>query len=250
MKIATWNVNRPVAADRREAARAEIDKVSADILVLTETHDDFKPGLPFQCSSEKGRDGNYPQPHRWVTIWSNRRLEKIATSDHIRTTAARIFPIDGEPFLVFGTVLPWRDSEWGSPPSRGVAAFDEALKVQVFDWKKLHREYPKDELFVLGDFNQDLALAAYSGTKATKAILIAALEDCGLVALTAGDRDPIRRDSPRFACVDHICALRNSRWISEKTERWPNTTTPPTRLSDHFGVAVTLAPDHGPIIGD
>jgi endonuclease/exonuclease/phosphatase family metal-dependent hydrolase len=241
MKIATWNVNRPVGATRREAARVEIDRVAADVLVLTETHDGFDSGFPFSCSSAEGRDGNYQRPHRWVTIWSKYRLEKLATSDPIRTTAARIFPSDGAPFLVFGTVLPWRNSVWGNPPYHGAAAFDEALKVQVFDWKNLHCQYPNDELFVLGDFNQDLAITPYCGTKVTRAILSSALKDCDLVALTAGESDPVRRDLKKFACIDHICAFTNSRWKLLRTERWPNTAEPKEGPSDHFGIAVLLA---------
>ena len=104
-------------------------------------------------------------------------------------------------------------------------------------------EYPKDELFVLGDFNQDLARVRYCGTKVTRDLLTAALEDCGLVAITAGDGDPIRRDSPPFACIDHVCALRNSRWRSELAVRWPDVPKPDKRLSDHFGVAVLFVPD-------
>jgi hypothetical protein len=249
MKIATWNVNRPVDAARSVAIRVEIDKIAADILVLTEAHDGFNPGFSFSCSSAPGRDGNYPHLHRWVTIWSNNRLEKVATSDDKRTTAARIFPSEGAPFLIYGTVLPWDGDNWHDYPSTGGVAFGEALKVQVSDWKILHCQYPNDDLFVLGDFNQDLAITPYRGTKVTRGMLSVALSDCGLVALTAGERDPVRRDSPRFACIDHICAFSNSRWRSEKTERWPDTTKPPKGLSDHFGVAVTLALDRDPTVG-
>lgn len=57
MKLATWNVNKPVAEARREAIQAEINKIAADILVLTETHDGFNPGHLFSHPSAAGRDG-------------------------------------------------------------------------------------------------------------------------------------------------------------------------------------------------
>ena len=44
MKLATWNVELPVSVRRREAIRAHIDNVGADVLVLTETHDGLLTG--------------------------------------------------------------------------------------------------------------------------------------------------------------------------------------------------------------
>ncbi len=240
MKLATWNVALPVSERRRTAARAEIDKIEADVLVLTEAHDGFDPGFRKSHSSAAGRDDNYPSPHRWVTIWSNFELTPIATSDVNRTAAARVFPKDGDPFLVYGTVLPWVGSKWHDYPSAGGIAFTEALKVQVADWHRMRHKYPDDELFVLGDFNQDLVHPRYYGSKTNRAALVAALNECGLVAITEGDGDPIRRDLKDFACIDHICALSGSRWKPEKTERWPNVAKPEKWLSDHFGVAVSF----------
>ena len=248
MKMATWNLDRPVSDKRRKAARAEIDKIAPDILVLTETHDGFNPGLQFSESSAGGRDGvgRYKSDdHHWVTIWSNYPLEKLSTEDEKRTVAVRVSPSEGAPFLVYGTVLPWTGSEWHGHPSDGGVAFGEALKVQVSDWKKLQHEHPEDELFVLGDFNQDLADTRYCGTKVTRDLLSEALKNCGLVAITAGDGDPVRRELKDFACIDHICALNNSCWSTEGTERWPNTPKPEKWLSDHFGVAVSLVPNIG-----
>jgi len=236
LKLATWNVALPVAAARRDAARIWTDKIAADILVLTETHDVFDPGLQYSCSSAGGRDESHLSPHHWVTIWSKYRLEELKTSDAKRTAAARAFPEDGPPFLVYGTVLPWIGSKWQGHPSAGGVAFGESLKVQASDWKRLHREYPEDELFVLGDFNQDLVKPPrYYGSRANRAALIKALDDCGLVVITAGDGDPVRRDSAPCACIDHICALRNSRWRAGSAERWPNIAKPDKSLSDHFG---------------
>ena len=38
MKLANWNVAKPVAPGRRELLPAHIAKIRADVLVLTETH--------------------------------------------------------------------------------------------------------------------------------------------------------------------------------------------------------------------
>jgi hypothetical protein len=217
-------------------------RIAADVWVLTETHDSFSPGLPFSCSSAAGRDGLHQPAHRWVTIWSSHRLEPLATNDPERTAATRVFCDVGPPFLVYGTVLPWIGSKWRNHPTAGGFAFREALKVQVSDWASLRLKFPTDELFVLGDFNQDLVQPRYYGSKVARAALNAGLGDVGLIALTAGAGDPIRRDSAPFACIDHICALRDSRWSPEPAVRWPDLPRPEKRLSDHFGVAVKFTP--------
>ena len=149
MKLATWNLARPVADYRRQEMRRHTNEQDADVWVLTETHDGFSPGHRWSHSSAAGRDGLDKEEHRWVTIWSRHRLERITTSDDKRTAAARILPESEEPFMVFGTVLPWLGSPWRGHPSAGGVAFREALKVQQADWLKCRDEYRDDEFFLL-----------------------------------------------------------------------------------------------------
>jgi len=243
MKLANWNLERAATPSRRKILRDQTDAIAADVWIFTETHDDFTPGLPHACSSASGRDGipGLDKPSdRWVSVYSRFPLEQLPTQDAIRTAAARIFPDNAAPFIAFGTVLPWSGNNWRGHRSAGGAAFREALNLQLSDWKNLRREYPDDELFVLGDFNQDLVHPRYYGSRLNQTTLRTALNECGLVALTAGDGDPIRRDSPPYACIDHICSLRDSRWLPQPAMRWPDTPKPDKRLSDHFGLAVTF----------
>jgi endonuclease/exonuclease/phosphatase family metal-dependent hydrolase len=240
LKLATWNVMLPVASRRREALRAHIDTIAPDVIVLTETHDGFEPGLCHAHSSAAGRDGSHGAEHRWVSIWSRFPLESIDTSDPQRTAAARVMPDHGDPFLIYGTVLPWTGSPWREHPSAGGIAFRESLAVQRADWLALREAHSHSELFVMGDFNQDLVTPRYCGSRANRSSLEAALADAGLVALTGGERDPIRRDSPACACIDHIAARTDSRWRASATKRWPETERPEKWLTDHFGVAVVL----------
>lgn len=240
MKLATWNLALPIAQSHRNAARAWTDRIAADIWVLTETHDGFTPGHRFSTSSAAGRDGHHEPEHRWATIWSRHRLERLTTRDEKRTVAARVYPDDGPTFVIYGTVLPWIGSRWREQPGDGGVAFREALKVQASDWLSIRQAYPDDGMFILGDFNQDLVRPHYYGSNAGRERLAAALDNAGLMSLTAGDRDPVRRDSAPFACIDHICALRNSRWLPGPAMRWPDLPKPEGRLSDHFGIAVTF----------
>ncbi len=244
MKLATWNLNLPVSETRRVAMRRHTDREQADVWVLTETHDGFTPGHAHAHSSAPGRDDDHGIEHRWVTIWSRYPLEPLETADAQRTAAARISPESGAPFIVYGTVLPWVGSPWRGHPSAGGVAFREALSVQAADWMRLRRAYPEDEFFLLGDLNQDLVTTTprYYGSGANRSVLENALEGAGLTAITAGPGDPVRRDSGPCACIDHICARRDSNWQAVPAVRWPDVPVPEKWLSDHFGLSVLLTP--------
>jgi hypothetical protein len=47
--------------------------------------------------------------------------------------------------------------------------------------------------------------APHRNREVQTAALRTALEDTGFHAMTAGDADPIARDSPPHTCIDHIC---------------------------------------------
>ena len=240
LKLANWNVMLPVSPHRREALRSHIDQQQADVWVLTETHDGFTTGQPHCHSSAAGRDGKHKPEHRWVTIWSRFPIEPLETSDEERTAAVRIKWDAETPFIVYGTVLPWIGSKWREFASAEGVAFREALAVQAADWNQLRQEYPDDEFFVIGDFNQDLVTPHYYGSRINRDALEAALQEAGLVALTGGEEDPIRRDSAPCACIDHICAREDSRWQAEPAVRWPDVSVPDKKLTDHFGVSIAF----------
>ena len=240
MIIATWNVMLPVAARRRVELRAHIDAIAPEILVLTETHDGFDAGLPYKHPSAPGRDGLQGHEHRWATICSRYPMHPIETSDPARTAAALIMRQQAVPLLIYGTVLPWIGSTWREYPSVNGQAFAASLEIQVNDWIMLRSAHPDAEIFVAGDFNQDLVTPRYYGSQLNRARLEEGLERAGLVAYTAGAHDPIRRDSPPCACIDHIAGRLDSRFRIQRTRRWPESVVPSKALSDHFGVAVEL----------
>lgn len=240
MKLATWNLER---AKNCAALRQCTDEQNADVWVLTETHDVFSTGQAHSSSASARRDGTKLDGtgDRWVTITSKHPIQPLATTDGVRTHAARVSPKEIAPFVVFGTVLPWRGDKWRGFSSAGGVAFAEALKVQLADWRKLRAEFPEDEFFVLGDFNQDLAAEHYYGSKVSRAALTDALDAIGCTALTGGEGDPIVRDSAPFACIDHICARRDSCWTARAAQRWPDSPQPVRALSDHFGVSIEFS---------
>jgi len=117
-----------------------------------------------------------------------------------------------------------------------------ALETQLQDWITLQQAYPKEEFFLLGDFNQDLVgKPRYCGTQSNRQALENSLAKAGLMAITGEANDPIRRHSSQYACIDHICIKTDSQWTLDATNRWPNRDTPDRAISDHFGVAATLS---------
>lgn len=236
-RLANWNVNRPVAPSRVAAVRAAIEAVSADIIVLTEAHFALRLDFGHSLSSLPGRDGVHRPQHRWVTICSRFPLQPLPVLDAHRTVAARFDPGGGS-VMLFGTVLPWKGSHWRDAGPR--EAFQEALRLQMEDVTRLRDAFPEDDVLMVGDFNQDLCGGCYAGTAANGRLLGARLHDAGLVAITAGENDPVRRAAPAYACIDHICMPRDTCWTVDDIWCWPDLPAPPAGLSDHFGVAADL----------
>lgn len=139
---------------------------------------------------------------------------------------------------MYGTVLPWLGSTWRGVPAADGEAFGAALAAQSSDWSRLRAAYPGHDFVLAGDFNQDLAPSHYYGSRRNRERLVRALDAAGLVALTAGDDDPVYRASCAHACIDHICLSAQGHWRVEGLSRWPATID--GRLSDHFGIAVEL----------
>lgn len=241
MKFATWNVARlvPSAIRRSTLVADQINRVAADVWVLTETDASFRPGPGFQSAATAGADRPGEASERWTMIWSRFPLEPLApTSDPIRAVAARIVPPDGAPLIVYGTVLPWLGSPWCGVAAAQGKAFAAALAAQESDWHRLRAAYPDHDIIIAGDFNQDLADSHYYGSRENRRQLRLALDCAGFVALTADGSDPVRRNSPPCACIDHICISTPSRLLAGSPFRWPDLPKPDRRLSDHFGIGV------------
>ncbi len=245
MRIATWNLQRPRhPGGRREKAICRLlEAIDADVWVLTETHESVTPGCGYEPAMTSGTDRPGQPGERWAAIWSRYPIESLPpTRDPVRSVLARVAPPYGAPLVVCATVLPWLGSPWQGIPSAHGAAFAAALDLQAGDWEATRRSYPDHDLLVAGDFNQDLASSYYYGSRLNRAKLLDVLRQARLTPLTSGNHDPIRRDSPPFACIDHMCLTEGSNWQPGHISRWPDLPNPDRRLSGHFGVAIDFQP--------
>ena len=239
--IANWNVER-VIPDRGRFNRisktlSEIDSV---IWFLTETHEKLIPCIGFHYVFSGVPDRDSQAGERWSAIWSRWPIENLDeyVTDKFRCAAGRIGNSPFGELIVCATVLPWATD----PRGQEVGSFEiykENLLNQQADWLRLNAAFPMASLIVAGDFNQSLAPKHSYGSKEKRALLEQVLSDSRLKPLTAGKNDPIFRDSPPNACIDHICVSTSVADV-KTTERWPEEQTLEGADSDHFGVRVQI----------
>ena len=241
MRIATWNVQRPTSGRKRARQQEWLDRINADIWVLTETHEALQPSPRHQSVVTTESDPSQQHGEAWVAIWSRYPIRALeSTSDPGRAVAAMVSLPTGE-LLVYGTVLPWLGSAWGQPAST-TAAFVRALEAQRADWLQRRDQHPSAEMCVAGDLNQDLASRHYYGSSTNRDALNASLRDAGLHGVTGGSDDPVFAQSGgSHASIDHIAL---SSHLSERVEQrgcWPEAASALPELSDHFGVFVDIS---------
>jgi hypothetical protein len=154
VRLATWNVERLANRPKRDRVLASMAEIGADVWIFTESDDELVPAgiASLHCSDADEKRG---ASERWVSIASRYPLEPLALSgDPFRSAAARVYPTDGDPFVVFGTVLPWTSDRWRG--LRGSDGFAGALGAQLGDLRRLRSGEPLVDLVWAGDFNQHL----------------------------------------------------------------------------------------------
>jgi endonuclease/exonuclease/phosphatase family metal-dependent hydrolase len=242
MKIATWNLERALPqSGQAERQRQWLNRIDADLLVLTETHLGMTPengyhsiaSGPRHRTPEHGRDIG----ERWVQIWVREdwAIAPLETSNDLYTACALV-DCSGRSCLLYGTVLPWPET------ADQDQVFATALAAQQADWQRLRATYPEAVLIVAGDFNQDLNALHYFGSRRNKQALRQALDRVGLACLTAGENDPVHQLlNSQHSNTDHICVTHNSPSQFQQAFVWPQRLEDLRGLSDHFGVGVEIS---------
>ncbi|HSM82143.1 MAG TPA: endonuclease/exonuclease/phosphatase family protein [Nodosilinea sp.] len=241
MKIATWNLERALPQSAQaERQRQWLNRIDADIWILTETHLGITPGADYYSVSSGPTDRCLTNGECWVQIWVRAGvLTPLKTADEARTAAALLTLPHGPHWVLYGTVLPWLGSTWRShPPAQAFAA---ALAAQQSDWQQLRADYPTATLLVAGDFNQDLNALSYYGSRRNKEALRQALADSDLDCLTAGENDPVHRlIGGQHSNIDHICLAKGPPDQFQQSFAWPPHLDELRGLSDHFGVGIEV----------
>ena len=240
IKIATWNLERPGIRQsaRGHAIQSTIERVGADIWVLTETRASLTPPARYLSAHSRPHPDRRPDPdERWVSIWSRWPISLIWEDEWSVTTLVD-FP--QRELLIHGVVLPYMN-EPGPAGLRvpGWSRFREELRHQENHWMRIRSQYPALPVVVAGDLNQNLDAARWYGSHQTRRALRQAIDAAGLKCLT--DEDVVTcRKLRRNHLVDHVLAT-DGLVVAEGITCWEPTTSDGLRMSDHPGVAVQLA---------
>jgi len=233
MRIATWNVARPNPRGWKIAPRIEqkLQRISADIWILTETHADLKPGPDYTSHGSEYDQSVHHAGEHWTMIWSrypivrqlDTRTPELAACCEIETPLGLS--------IVYGTVLP-------DGTAKPWDAHYEAIKKQAQDWAQLCADHPNHLLFVAGDFNQNRGGPHQYGTTEGRNRLTNALRDADLFCATEDDL-VVEGKLAKLRTIDHICVP--SAWPhSVDVGAWEGTCEDGVRLSDHNGICVDL----------
>ncbi len=236
MRIATWNVEYAYET-RLDALRHVLAANSADIWILTETHDDLVPPNCQHVAHSEPRPKNWSgiRPgSRWVSIWSRYPITPVnlPQADRERTVIALVDLDDGRKMLVYGTVMPWK----GDRDKFDWSEHHRVIPEQCAEWLELKQKYPDAELCIAGDFNTDMGSGGYYGTKQGIAAVRAGLAACGAFCATEPGRFPV--DRLPYPPIDHIALPLAYEKLTSVVAAWP---AEKKSLSDHSGVVVEMA---------
>lgn len=236
LRIGTWNVEYAYMP-RLDALHQVLSDNSADIWILTETHDDLVPyNCPHVAHSEprpKNWSGIRPGS-RWVSIWSKYPIiEKVSltSSDRERTVIALLDIGQARTLLIYGTVLPWKGD-------RGKFDWSEHHRVipeQCAEWLELRKKYPDALLCVAGDYNTDMGTGSYYGTKQGIAALNVGLSECELFCAT--EPSLFAANLLPYPPIDHIALPIAWSQTTTVAAAWP---ADKKTLSDHSGMIVEV----------
>ncbi len=217
MKLATWNIERPHKASKhKQSIISCIEKVDADILILTETNELISMADKYHYyHSSTLTDSYYKEGERRVSIYSKyKAVEHVATFRDDTSLCIRFSTPMGE-LTVYGTVI-------GIHGNRRTS-FMEDLNQQLCDFDKIAAT---SAFCIAGDLNMSFSDNYYYTTQGRQK-LNASFEKLSLLNLTAAIPQNI----------DHI--IISKAFVGNRKTSFETWNTDKT-LSDHIGVAISI----------
>lgn len=247
LRIATWNLDQPKRKRLIPEQIEVIAKISADIIVLTET-------CPEVDLSSMGYSGISSPPYlvekkerNSSAIWSKWPIEcVINTDDDDNTTCAKITSPFGS-LLVYGTILTYHGDKGLDGNSKPWVEHDNEIERQGNDWHRIQELFKRVPLIVAGDLNQARDGVGRYHSPDGIAHLDKQLRRNNLAPLTDEDFgkkckltvSPWSKTGDYRHNVDHICVTLG-RFEVQQVDAWDHFTTS-QELTDHNGVFVDLA---------
>ena len=230
LKVGTWNVDRSGVRGKSRWIRQlqEMQRVDADVWVLSETHRDHVIPEMHGCFSAPG-EPPYARLEAAVAVWSRWPSRPVEVSNPRLSTAVELqIPESGLQLLVYATIIPYQSDG----KQQGHAAWSlhrQAVDALMADCSRLRSQYPGHCFILAGDFNMSLGPKAWYGLQDVKTKLMSGLDRLQIDCCTLDD--PRDRNIPR-GNVDHIFATHDL-VPGEAVDFWFDRS-----LSDHNGVAI------------
>jgi len=218
LKIATWNVERLKHHREVDSMLCEIEKIGADILVLTETDTRLLPDYPYYYHTPMLREirpDYYRETENRVSVFSKFRCVKQYDTYDPYTAICVELETDQGNLLVYGTIM-------GIFGNRE-ASFKTDLTKQMEDIRRLSEQ--GHSICVIGDYNLSFC-DNYYYTQFGRNTVNQTFDDCQIDILT--------RDVTW--CIDHIAVTKSFAGSVDSIEEWNLGKT----LSDHKGIVVNI----------
>jgi len=185
VRIATWNLERggrTLAA--RSAQSGAIQRLAADVFVLTELPEGFKTERRMMASPARRSGGRGDES--WVAIVGDDVQELDLELPFERLAVAARVNHGRQKVIVYGAVLPWlavtsHAPYLVQPGETSFEVFQRVLREQAADIALLQRSYGEPIIWA-GDFNQSLVGALNGGAAVRRELLKKTLAELGFGA--------------------------------------------------------------------
>ncbi len=217
MKIATWNIERLKHRKQLPEIIEAINKVDADILILTEADEAVRlPHYLWLLSTWRIDEPMYrPTEHRVTILTRDYKIEEPTETFDKYTAVCHTITTPLGPLAVYGTII-------GTHGNRR-QSFKDDLEKQIADIDAIVKQMP---ICIAGDFNISFS-DNYYYTKHGRDLLTACFERNDLVNVTASLPE----------CIDHIVLSKS--FIGDREIKLTEFNVD-KKLSDHKGVCVEL----------
>jgi len=222
MKIATWNVERLKHKSKLAQIHENIEKINADILVLTETDSRINTGnykyridSSFQLKRENYPNYYLPTENRITILTNYEVIKQHETYDKDTTLCVELKTPKGN-LIVYGTII----GIYGNRNHNFKVDLDKQLK----DFDKLSKE---NSLCIIGDYNISFK-DNYYYTKEGRNKLENSFTQNNITLHTR----------EKLACIDHIAiSTLFTQGVKTEAKEWNED----KKLSDHKGIYVNFA---------
>lgn len=218
MKIATWNLERPLkGSQKNEAVIRELQAMEADIYILTESNEVIKPFEDYHCySTTELEKPYYKDGERRTMIWTRYpAIKTFSTYNDQTSVCVQLQTLHGV-LAVYGTVM-------GVFGNRRPEYNDEVIQ-QMGDIKRISQE---TSVCLAGDLNMTFRDNFYHTAYGRK-LLLDGFADSGLKNLT----HDIAKN------IDHIVVSES--FVKGRKIKTAMPINTDYALSDHLGVMVEI----------